>query len=156
MPLATISAGTSVRSRSVTRGLTGVTNGSPTLRRSNGVARLTHGTQRYMSVTPLARVNSHVEPPVVDRSVARNGTTTLTVTPVGSRPPNGTVIVWSAIVAVTGRPSTVTWPNARLPSGPIVVLSRTRSTGWLMRLVAVIVTVPRRARAAIRRVASTS
>src|SRR3954447_20841437 len=93
VPLATTSARTSVRSRRVTRGLTGVTNGSPKFGRSKGVARLIQGTHRYMSVTPLARVKSHVEPAVVERSVARNGTTILTVPPDGSRPPKGTVIV---------------------------------------------------------------
>ena len=66
-------ARTSLRSLSMrtrTSGLTGVTNGSPWLGRVNGVARLIHGSQRYMSMIPLALVNSQSEPLVPVRSVA--------------------------------------------------------------------------------------
>ena len=54
----------------MTRGLTGVTNGSPWLGRSKGVARLIHGIQRCMSTIPLARVNSQFEPVEVERKRA--------------------------------------------------------------------------------------
>ena len=83
------------------RGLTGVTNGSPKLGRSKAVVRLIQGTQRYMLVMPLARVNSHVLPPVVERRVALNGTTTVALPPAGRTPPRGTVMVWSLRVAFT-------------------------------------------------------
>jgi hypothetical protein len=53
-----------------TRGLTGVTKGSPWFGRLNGVVRLTHGIQRYASRTPLVLVNIQFDPISVDRSVA--------------------------------------------------------------------------------------
>ena len=91
-----------MRSRSVTRGLTGVTKGSPWFGRSKGVRRLIHGIQRYRSTIPFARVNSQVDPDVVERSVAEKGTTITAVAPAGSTPPSGTRIVWSSSRATTG------------------------------------------------------
>ena len=129
-----------MRNRRVTRGLTGVTNGSPKFGRSKAVVRLIQGTQRYMLVMPLARVNSHVLPPVVERRVALNGTMTVALAPAGRTPPSGTVIVWPLRVAFTARPSTVTLPSASRPSGPMTVLSRRRSMPAPESLRAVIVT----------------
>ena len=56
----------SVRSgtiRTRTSGLVGVTNGSPRFGRSNGVLRLTHGSQRYRLAIPFAFANIQFEPP---------------------------------------------------------------------------------------------
>ena len=52
-----------------TRGLTGVTNGSPWFGRLNGVARLIQGSQRWTETIPLARVNSQFEPAVSLRRI---------------------------------------------------------------------------------------
>ena len=49
---------------------------------------------------PLARVNSQVEPPVVERRVALNRTTTVVVAPSGSTPPSGTTIFGLSGVSV--------------------------------------------------------
>ena len=54
-----------------TSGLTGVTNGSPWFGRVNGVARLTHGIQRYASTMPLTLVNNQFDPDSELRSRAR-------------------------------------------------------------------------------------
>ena len=156
LPLTTTLTGTSVRNRRVTRGLTGVTNGSPKFGRSKAVVRLIQGTQRYMLVMPLARVNSHVLPPVVERRVALNGTTTVALAPAGRTPPSGTVMVWPLRVAFTARPSTVTLPSSSRPSGPMTVLSQRRSMPAPESLRAVIVTEPRKVRAATASRASTS
>ncbi len=56
--------------RTRTDRLVGVSNGSPWFGRSNGDRRLTHGSQRYRSATPLACVNSQFEPVRLLRSVA--------------------------------------------------------------------------------------
>ena len=156
MPFTTTFVRTSVRNRSVTSGLTGVTNGSPKLGRSKAVVRLIQGTQRYRLVMPLARVNSQASPPVVDRSVARNGTTTVVLDPAGRTPPRGTVTVCPPRDGVTAMPSTVTVPSASPPSGPITVFSRRRSTPAPESLRAVMVTEPRSTRAATASRASTA
>ena len=56
--------------RTRTNVLDGVTNGSPWFGRSKAIRRLTHGSQRYRSMTPLAFVNSQFEPVRLLRSVA--------------------------------------------------------------------------------------
>ena len=140
--------GTSVWIRTVTRGLTGVTNGSPWLGRSNRRPRLIHGIQRCMSTIPLARVNSQFEPLRVDRSRAANGTTTVAVAPSGSVPPSGTTMVWSSMRGLIRFPSTVTVPRSSAPRRAMTVLSSRRSMPAPDRFWAVILTVPRRRRAA--------
>ena len=145
-----------MRIRTVTSGLTGVTNGSPWLGRSNRRARLIQGIQRCMSTMPLARVNSQLEPLSVDRRRAVNGTTTVAVAPSGRVPPSGTTMVWSSIVGFTVRPSTVTVPRSSAPSRAITVLSSRRSMPAPDRFCALIRTVPRRRRAATERRTPTS
>ena len=148
--------GTSVWIRTVTRGLTGVTNGSPWLGRSNRRVRLIQGIQRCMSTIPLARVNSQLEPLSVDRRRAVNGTTTVAEAPSGSVPPSGTTMVWSSIRGVTRFPSTVTVPRSRAPRRAMTVLSSRRSMPAPDRFWAVIRTVPLRRRVATARRTSTS
>ncbi len=147
-PVVATTIGTSVCRRTLTCGLTGVTNGSPWLGRLNGVLRLTHGIQRYRSTTPFARVSSQSDPATPDRSVAENGITRVAVAPSGSTPPSGTTTVWSSMAGVTLDPSTVTAPSFSRPRGPRTVLSSRRSMPSPERLVATMVTVPTRVRAA--------
>ena len=134
--------GRSVRMRTVTRGLTGVTNGSPWFGRSKRRLRLTHGIQRCRSTMPFARVNSQFEPDRVDRSVAEKGTTRVAAAPSGRTPPSGTTIVWSSIEGVTERPSTVTAPRCSPPSRAMTVLSSSRSMPAPDRFWAPMVTRP--------------
>src|SRR3954454_22353080 len=103
-----MSTGTSVTKVTRTNGLTGVTKGSPWLGRSNGVARETHGIQRYRAEMPLTRGKSQLDPGVAERRDARKPTRTVVVAPARSTPRSGTRIVWSSRVACAGEPSTVT------------------------------------------------
>ena len=91
-PVAATTSGRSVVSVRVTFGLTGVTNGSPWFGRSKGLARLTHGIQRYRSTMPLARVNSQSEP-LVRCGGRRCNRLDLALAPAGRTPPSGTTMV---------------------------------------------------------------